>query len=260
MNRTRNPFAAPFGDDVNAAIMAHAARSLDTEICGIVVARGERQGWRYRRMDNKAAGRADRFEIDSAALVAQGPVAAIVHSHPHGPAFPSAADMRQQAATAIPWGIAVPPPHPDSGLFWFGTGIAYPLMVRPYRHGVTDCYALIRDWFAAEHALILADRPRDWDWWSIGGDLYASCYEQAGFLRLPNEAPLQQGDIGLAALRSPVLNHALLLLDGGLVLHHPAGNYGFDAARLPRREPVERWYRHIRFWIRHRSLQPKGKS
>lgn len=246
-------WVAPFGNRVNAAIMKHAASHPDEEICGMVLAASG--GWQYRKLENKAAVRRDAFFIDRAQLPTTRSPAAIVHSHPNGLAFPSFADMRQQAASAVPWGIVVPPPHPDRGVFWFGDGITYPLMRRPYRHGVTDCYALIRDWYAAKAGLALIDRPRHWNWWQQGDDLYAAYFEQAGFYRLDDDARLQRGDIALAALLSPVLNHAMILLDDGLILHHPAGRHGFDAMRLPRVEPVERWRRYLQFWVRHKSWQ-----
>jgi len=39
-----------------------------------------------------------------------------------------------------------------------------------------------------------------------------------------------------------------------LVLHHLAGRHGYDPARLPRCESVERWQRYIRFWARHPAV------
>lgn len=250
MSRWVNPFGRP----VNAAIKAHAAENLDVEICGAVVVQDGT--WHYERLANMARDKANRFHIDEGQLLALGPVAAIVHSHPQGPAFPSFADMRQQAAMALPWGIVVPAPHADEGLFWFGDGITYPLMKRCYRHGVTDCYALVRDWYAAQMQVSLIDQARGWQWWQQGEDLYTSSLAKAGFSRLDEAAVAQPGDVALAAILSPVVNHALIWVDAGLVLHHPAGRHGFDPIRLPRIEPAERWRRYIRFWVRHNSARP----
>lgn len=242
---------APFGVAVNRAIAAAAAASPQAEICGVV--RRRKDGWRFCQLRNQAADSRAQFRIEPARLLALGPVAAIVHSHPDGPAFPSLTDQRQQQASALIWGICVPPSQPHAGLFWFGDAILHPLAARPYRHAVTDCYALVRDWYRANFGLTLINPPRRWQWWHQGTDLYSDQFRAAGFHRLADAAPRQRGDVALVALLSPVPNHALIDLGDGLVLHHLAGRHGFDPGRLPRAEPVERWRRHIRFWVRHNT-------
>jgi len=263
----------PFGAEIDAAIMRHAASDPAHEICGIVTVGGEQDRYAYHPLANIAANPARDFELSAADLAALPPPLAIVHSHPVGPPWPSFADMQAVQSGSIPWGIAVPPRKPSIGshegshvgLFWFGGDIVAPLMERGYRHGVTDCYALVRDWFAHHHGLDLIDRPRAWNWWQQGGDLYDDHFALSGFVRLavpddigPDEnahSSLKAGDVALAAVLSPVINHALIYLGDGLVLHHPAGRSGFDPARLPRCEPVERWRRYIRCWARHPDIK-----
>ena len=159
--------------------------------------------------------------------------------------------MRQAQADSVPWGIAVPRGVAGSGLFWFGGDIAAPLAARGYRHGVTDCYSLVRDWFRETGGLILIDRPRAWEWWAAGADLYAAHFAESGFTRLAAGTKPRRGDVALAAILGEAVNHALIYLGDGLVLHHLAGREGYDPARLPRTEPAERWRRYIRFWARH---------
>ena len=244
----------PFGAAIDDAIVAHAASDRRREICGVVTEASQAGQFAYHRLPNSAVDPARQFVIDPARLCALPPVRAVVHSHPDGPAWPSVDDMRQAQADDAAWGIVVPRGVMDSGLFWFGQNITPSLANRGYRHGVTDCYALVRDWFATQHDLTLIDRPRRWGWWADGADLYEAHFADSGFYRLSADAPLQPGDVALAAILSPVINHALIYLGQGLVFHHLAGRHGYDPSRLPRREPAERWQRYIRFWARHPAL------
>lgn len=249
------PDRHPFGADIDAAIMAHAASDRQHEVCGVVTAAPTGRGFSYHRLVNSAADPARHFVIHPSRLRDLPPLRAVVHSHPFGPAWPSVDDMRQSQADSVAWGIAVPRGTADSGLFWFGGQIKPPLEGRGYRHGVTDCYALVRDWFHERFGLRLIDRPRAWEWWQAGAeDLYMAHFAESGFIRLSDDTPPRRGDVALAAVLGPVINHALIHVGQGLVLHHPAGRHGYDPSRLPRREPVERWRRYIRFWARHPAV------
>ena len=259
MPRGMRSDSAPFGAAIDRAVMAHANSAPRHEICGVVTDRDTADmagGFTYHRLTNLAADPARHFVITPAQLAGLPPLRAVVHSHPFGPAWPSVDDMRQAQADSVAWGIAVPRGHADSGLFWFGGDIAAPLTGRGYRHGVTDCYALVRDWFRQREGLVLIDRPRAWEWWTGDDDLYSAHFAESGFVRLAADTPPQRGDVALAAILGEVINHALIYLGDGLVLHHLAGRTGHDPARLPRTEPAERWRRYIRFWARHPALQP----
>lgn len=252
------PDTRPFGGAVDAAIMAHAGSDRRRETCGVVTEAPRAGEFAYHRLVNRAADPVRHFVIDPASLRDLPPVRAVVHSHPEGPAWPSVDDMRQAQADSAAWGIVVPRGVADPGLFWFGDDILPSLAERGYRHGVTDCYALVRDWFRTHHGLTLIDRPRAWEWWDDGDDIYTAHFAESGFARLPGDAVPRRGDVALAAVLGPVINHALVYLGQGLVLHHLAGRRGYDPARLPRREPVERWRRYIRFWARHPEIPPQA--
>ena len=245
----------PFGRGIDAAVMAHANGARRREICGIVTScRQAADGYRYHRLENSAGDQARHFAIDPAALAGLPQPVAVVHSHPVGPPWPSAADLRQSQADDVAWGIAVPSGQPHAGLFWFGGDLTASLTDRGYRHGVTDCYALVRDWYRDRFGIRLIDRPREWQWWHGDEDIYSAHFAQSGFVRLPPGAELRIGDVALAAVLGDRLNHALIHVGDGLVLHHPAGREGYDPSRLPRTEPAHRWRRYIRFWARHREV------
>lgn len=195
------------------------------------------------------------FRIDKrtmAAAHARG-LLAVVHSHPNFPACPSAADMQGQAATNVPWGIVSTDGNTAQDVVWFGDSVEVPPLIgRGFRHGVTDCYGLIRDYYREELGLLLPTYARDWEWWLKGGDLFRDGFEKAGFRRIEaHEA--RPGDVWLAQIRSPVPNHGGILLESGLGLHHPSARNPVDPARLSIREPLSRWQTFITHWLRHES-------
>lgn len=208
-----------------------------------------------RKVKNIAAEPTQTFRVDKrtmAAAVKRG-LLAVVHSHPDFPACPSAADMRGQMASGVPWGIVATDGETCSPLCWWGgdTPVA-PLLERGFIHGVQDCYSLIRDYYRLELGIALPDYPRDWEWWRNGQNLYLDGVESAGF-RPIEQSEARPGDMWFAQLRSPVPSHGGVLLEHGLVLHHPSADLPVDPSRLSRREPIARWLPHIVRWYRHRE-------
>jgi proteasome lid subunit RPN8/RPN11 len=187
-------------------------------------------------------------------------IEAIIHSHPGGPACPSAHDMRQQQATGLPWIIMVTPVLGNRQIKqeWFSWDGAPRLdMTAGYRHGISDCYGLIRGWYHKEKGVVLPDYPREWEWWRgpAHSNLYLDYFADAGFVVVDDNIPQwspQRGDVFLAAIRSPVPNHAGVYLGNGLILHHLAGAEPAAPHRLPTKEPAERWKKFITIWLRHR--------
>jgi len=237
---------------VRSCILAHARRlaamSPPEEMAGVVVD-GE-----FHPLNNQAEDRSGNFRIDTDQLKSFQKIEAIVHSHPGGPAFPSLEDMRQQQASALPWIIAVVPtalnPTIVEDVFIWGEDPPVLDWTAGYRHGVSDCYALIRGWYAAHRGISLPEFPRHWEWWLDGHDLYAEGLVRAGFTRLaPSEVP-EPGDVFLASVRAPVINHAGIWCGDGLIAHHLAGRKPRDPCRLPVREPAERWRKFIQAWAR----------
>ncbi|MES1927559.1 Mov34/MPN/PAD-1 family protein [Salinisphaera sp. T31B1] len=183
---------------------------------------------------------------DMAAARAAG-LRAIVHSHPDYPACPSEQDMRGQLSTAVPWGIVATNGEAATPITWWGAGTERPsLEGRPFVHGVTDCYSLIRDYYAAERDIDLMEIPRAWLWWQQGGDLYREWFGPAGFVQIAH-AEAKPGDVWLTQIRSPVPNHGGILLERGECLHHPMTREGgpVQPKALSRREPINRWLPHI---------------
>ena len=230
------------------AMMRHAEAEWPRESCGWVDAKGV-----YRPAANAAPDPVAAFRLDPAPRA----FAAIVHSHPHPHhACPSAADMRQQIATDVPWAIVPVSEHGEAARpFWWGPETERgPLVGRPYRHGVTDCYALVRD-FYGERGVDLPDYARDWDWWGRtegNPNLYEAHFAECGFAEVPpSEAAV--GDALLMQVRAPVPNHAAVIVEPGVLLHHPGGSLPWDPGRLSRRDVAARWTPYVA-----RVLRPEG--
>ncbi|SMG00326.1 Phage tail assembly protein [Burkholderia singularis] len=226
------------------AIRAHAVRAYPRECCGlVVVARGRE---RYVECSNAATG-GDHFILPAqefADAEEMGAVVAVVHSHPDAPAEASDADRAACEASGLTWHI-VEVRQRDGGAVEATdmetiepAGYQVPLVGRMFAHGVLDCYTLIRDWYRQEREIVLRDFARRDDWWSQGGDLYMQHYRDAGFVALPEGAPLERGDVILMQVRAPVPNHAGVYLDDGTMLHHLYG-------RLSSRDVYGGYWREI---------------
>lgn len=229
--------------DLRAAIAAHALAAFPNEACGLVV------DGAYLPCANAAGNPMVDFRIADAVYDAHRErVQAVVHSHTNGVPHPTRADMAGQLATDVPWVLVVCDGEVVSEPIIWGSGTPTPDLVgRSFRHGVTDCYALIRDYFAKTHAVSLPEFPRDDAWWTSGANLYVENFAAAGFTEMPREA-MRDSDVLLMTVRSPVPNHAGIVVRGGaLILHHLQN-------RLSRREPLGPWLRNVTHVLRHKDL------
>ena len=232
-----------FGPEIARAMLEHACAVFPDESCGLV------QGGAYRPMPNLAEDPETDFRMEPGALAMPG-VEAVVHSHPFGPDCPSQADMAAQIASSLAWGIVVvcadgPRERPvASPPFWFGDQVPRPpLLGRAFRHGVTDCYALCRDWWLAETGELLPDFPRPDRWWAEGGDMLLENFRLAGFEPVPL-SQVRRGD-GLLFSIPPgkAVDHCAMYLGEGHILHHLP-------KRFSRSEPLGRWAKHLRLAVR----------
>jgi proteasome lid subunit RPN8/RPN11 len=253
-------------DNLHEAMLAHARQMYPRAACGAVF----QDEPVYRPVTEVADVSRETFHIDAAVLRRMagrhGALLAIVLVHPspegeEAPPLlftPSAAEMRAQALLAVPFGVVVCDsirPYPP---FWFGDQCPIPtLLNRPFRHGVTDCYSVIRDWYRTHRDILLPDFPRDWNWWVEGMDMYREGFRQAGFEPI-DEGDMRVGDGVLFRMRSDVPNHGAIVLDDEWMLHHPASVKPFDIMRMSCRQRIERWRRHAAVWVRH--TKPASKQ
>lgn len=235
----------------------HAKQCYPKESCGIVVKDS------YLECENTSDEPNHFFKMSWDEIGEHSrDIQAVVHSHPEGPAYPSASDMRSQLDFGVPFGIIPLYARENSegafldvhDPFWFGDGSEKaPLIGRGFRHGVTDCYSLIRDWYQEELGITLIEVPRDWEWWHNGEDLYCKFLLKAGFSVLQNGEKPTRGDLFGGAIGSKKVNHAGVYLGNGEGLHHLTSGSGFDPNTLSVRTPLERYMRFITMWVRYRN-------
>jgi proteasome lid subunit RPN8/RPN11 len=227
--------------EVNQAARDHTAEAYPAEAAGLVE-HGE-----YVRLDNiSRTPDADVF-LSDADLVRVASADVFFHSHPDGRAVPSATDMVYQIQLGIPF-VVLTWPAPDA--FCWGDMLApAPLVGRGFRHGVHDCCSLIRDYFR-EKGIQFHDGPRDWEWWSKGGDLYTQNFERAGFVKIDPATSTEPGDVVLMNFNHPVPMHGAVVVDQYLLLQHASGGRAVDATRLSSMVPRVRYARHISMALR----------
>lgn len=207
-------------DAVRAAALAHATAEMPREACGLVIVERGRQI--YVPCRNMAEGD-DQFALapeDYAAAEDRGEVVAVVHSHPNASANPSEADRVACEASGLPWWIVGVP----SGVWrpLQPCGYRAPLVGREFVHGILDCYALIRDYYAEQLHTPLPDFSRADGWWDRGQNLYLDNFATAGFVEVPL-AELREHDVVLMQVMAPVPNHAGVYLGHNVILHHLHG-------------------------------------
>ena len=235
----------------------HASDMFPQEACGLVVTQGSEVI--YEPCTNIAPQPELAFNIDKdviAHYMRDECLQAIVHSHPYpAPAAPSLRDMQSQMAFKLPWGIVPVGANGEAGTpFWWGDGVPVAdLLDRPYRHGVTDCYGLIRDWYRLERDITLPDFPRGFAWWDMDKamSMYLAHYEAAGAVCVDDEP--QVGDVCLIRL-GKIISHAGIVIEPGVMLHHPSAQHPYAPGRKPKRDVVARWRNHITHVLRYNEV------
>lgn len=243
-------------EDVRAAMLAHAEAEFPREACGLIVLDADGR-LAYVKSENLAplgAEGKDQFVIDPESWCAaeeEGRIEAIVHSHPNGTAQPSMADRLECARSGLPWFIVAWPSavirriEPEQ---W-----AAPLVGRTFHHGVLDCYTLLQDYYRRRLNITLPDFERDDEWWARpegapNSDLYATQFEQAGFVRV--QGPPQVHDVLMMQVAARRWNHAAIYTSDDRILHHLHGHVSchetYDDAWRGRTKAVLRHIYRIR--------------
>lgn len=177
---------------------------------------------------------------------------AVIHSHPDFYACPSEADMRSQLVLDVTYGICATDGINATDINYWGGGIKKaPLLDRHFIHGIQDCYSLIKDYYEQELNIELDEYPRDWEWWLDGKDLYSMNVENQGFIRVDNP---KNGDMVFMQIRSDVANHAGVLVENDLLLHHVTSEHAVDETRLSTKESIYRYKSFIVGYYRHKDM------
>lgn len=224
-----------------AAVKSHARREYPKEAVGQVL------NGVYEPLEN-------RHETPKISFLADvsDDATGLIHSHTDGSFSPSILDMQQQQAMDIPWGIVKCTQYECSHIEWFGDGSPIqPYLGRVFLDGIRDCWCLVRDWYFLEKGIRLDNLPRQEYWYlpppqGAGMDLLNPLtIRNCGFHEI-SQRELEAGDVILGKVASPVVNHAGLYLGNGLVMHHMG-------SRISCREPLGRWLRYCKHFVRHES-------
>lgn len=242
-------------EEITAAIQQHALESYPNESCGFITEDG------YVPVDNISTDPTNRFQVAAADFLTYKNARAFVHSHPVADAFdvnryrsgfypfcPSGDDMKAQIAAGMVFGIVVTDGQMTNAPFYWGDFILdEPIYDRPFRHGVDDCYSIIRKWFWQNRGIKLPDFARDPDWWNRDDDLYLKNFPGVGFHRMGALEQPQEGDCGLIQIGTrsvQSINHAFVYLGDGTICHHLPG-------RLSCCEAMGGRIKEQKFWVRY---------
>lgn len=226
-------------------IIAHAQAEYPKECCGVLAQKS--RVVKYFPCLNLAEESTEHFHLDPAGYADAedwGTIIAIVHSHPDATTKPSELDKAQCDATELPWHIVS---WPEGDLRTIQPRGELPLIERPFVLGHTDCWGLIMSYFKQTHGIELKDYRVDYPWWESGKEnLYIDNWYECGFREF--DGPLQPGDMVIMQVSAPVANHAGILLEGNMLLHHLYG-------QLSKRVPYGGYWidRTIKI-VRHKSL------
>lgn len=170
------------------------------------------------RYSDFVIGPEDYFEAEE-----MGEVVGVVHSHPDGTHEFSEADRIAHANSELAWWVvSINPgkPHAWSHLPAVGK---LPLIGRIFKHGVVDCFTLIRDYYKQVRSVRLPDFDRVDEWWNKGYNLYVDNYEKAGFRKLAESEHIQVGDVLLMNIASDTINHGAIYIGNNEIMHHLYG-------------------------------------
>ena len=213
--------------------LVHAQEQDPKESCGLLIEIKGKE--KYFPCKNLSTYSQQCFIIDPNDFIKaeeSGNILAVIHSHPVTPPIASQADKISCENSELPWHIVNP--KTEQWGYYEPSGYKPPLIGRHWVWGISDCWALVRDWYKETKGIVL----RDWDRPTtpeefIADPMFERCAWRTGFRQLRPEEKLQNGDLLFMSIMATGLNHVAIFLDGD-VLHHQVG-------RLSCREPYSEW-------------------
>ncbi len=231
--------------DWRSSALEHAQAEAPREACGLLVIIKGRE--RYLPCKNLAESPEELFildPVDYAVAEDRGEVMAVVHSHPTTKAEASEADKVACEKSGLPWHIISL--VTNSWCKIEPSGYKQELLGREWVWGVSDCWTLVRDWYAEEGLEL-----RDWDRPPLSTfneqPIFDDCWSGIGFREVPLEE-LQRGDALLMNIDGAGgVNHCAVYLGEQQILHHLRG-------RLSSRDVLNGYYlKNTGRFLRHET-------
>ncbi len=213
--------------------LVHTKEQDPKESCGLLIdIKGKEKYYPCKNLSNWANQCFIIDPVDYAKAEEIGKILAVIHSHPITQPIASQADMISCEDSKLPWHIVNP--KTEQWGYYEPSGYKPSLIGRHWVWGVTDCWALVRDWYKEEKNIILRDwerpiTPEEF----IANPMFEKCAWRTGFRQLRPEEKLQNGDLLFMSIMTKGLNHVAIFLDGD-VLHHLAD-------RISCKEPYNEW-------------------
>ena len=214
--------------------LAHAKEQDPKESCGLLIEiKGKEKYFPCKNLSNWSNQCFIIDPVDYAKAEDTGKILAVIHSHPTTQPVASQADMISCEDTNLPWHIVNP--KTEQWGYYEPSGYKPPLIGRHWVWGITDCWALVRDWYKEKKGIILRDwerpiTPEEF----IADPMFERCAWRTGFRQLRPEEKLENGDLLFMSILTSGLNHVAIFIDGD-VLHHLAD-------RISCKEPYNRWF------------------
>lgn len=231
--------------DWRSSALEHAQAEAPREACGLLVIIKGRE--RYLPCKNLAESPEELFildPVDYAVAEDRGEVMAVVHSHPTTKAEASEADKVACEKSGLPWHIISLVTNTWCEIE--PSGYKQELLGREWVWGVSDCWTLVRDWYAEEGLKL-----RDWDRPPLSTfneqPIFDDCWSGIGFKEVPLE-DLQRGDALLMNIDGAGgVNHCAVYLGEQQILHHLRG-------RLSSRDVLNGYYlKNTGRFLRHET-------
>jgi len=215
-------------DEIVTAIFDHAKTTYPAECCGVIIFADDDE-W-YFPCRNLSRTPDDQFILnpkDYAEAESRGVVTRIVHSHPDASTQPSNLDRAMCDDSGVPWIIVSVPEGDLKEIYPRGE---LPLIERPFVLGFWDCWGLVMSFFRQNYNIELTDYRVNYPWWEDGysEDLYRDNWFDCGFREFTDKP--RPGDLVIMQIQSKKWNHAGVLLEGNMLLHHL---YGRPSNRTP---------------------------
>ena len=213
--------------------LAHAKEQDPKESCGLLIEiKGKEKYYPCKNLSNWTNQCFIIDPVDYSKAEDIGKILAVIHSHPTTQPIASQADMISCEETKLPWHIVNP--KTEQWGYYEPSGYEPPLIGRHWVWGVTDCWALVRDWYKEKKGIILRDwerpiTPEEF----IADPMFERCAWRTGFRQLRPEEKLENGDLLFMSILTSGLNHVAIFIDGD-VLHHLAD-------RISCKEPYNEW-------------------